>query len=177
MLVFLCLGYVPPLHRIPHARYTSLQYGVTGYPQHIVEPIGIGQLVEPRTAEPAVRANRNPHGRIAIPNLADHPLQYSDIPPIGMTITRPQDRNNDLAGLPVMKEELIIHKLPIKPVKHTQLLAAMGWVISGIDIDDNLASGLQGIRIAVYPAMTYREQRAFIYAVIEAAERGLGDRK
>src|SRR5699024_5879861 len=91
-----------------------------------------------------------------------------------MAVARSQYRNNNLAGLPIMEKELIIHKLPIKPMKHAQLLAAMGWVIGAVDIDNNLASALQGIYIAVYPAMAYPDQPVFIYAIFEAAERGLG---
>lgn len=43
-----------------------------------------------------------------------------------MAVARPQDRDDNLAGVLVMERKLIVHKLPIEPIEHAQLLATMG---------------------------------------------------
>src|SRR5699024_5518224 len=135
--------------------------------------VPIGQLVKGGTADTAIGTDDDFHSRILIPYTADYSLSDGHIPFVGMTVSGPQYRNDDLSGVPVVEEKLIVHKPSVKTVEHGQLLGTVGRVIRGIDINDYLFPSFQRGHIPVYPGITKIKYHGFISPVLKSGKSGL----
>src|SRR5699024_6322093 len=90
-----------------------------------------------------------------------------------MTVSGSQYRNDDLSGMSVMEEKLIVHKLVVKTVEHGQLLGSVSGVIRGVDIYDYLLPSFQRGHISVYPGITEIKYHGFISPILKSRKSGL----
>lgn len=83
-------------------------------------------------------------------------------------MARAQHRQNDLSDLSVMKQQLVVHKLTIKPIKHAQLLHAISGIIGGINVKDHFGAPGQCIHISAHLGPAQNKHVVFDHTVFEA---------